>query len=199
MFRFCHDHLPFIKDEKYLCFIVFGSWIRLNVFVTTQKIWAPLCCHPAVKKVFHSFVLWGHTVATVCNCTWKPGRNVETQSERAESDLHAWRTEFLCFKASHINKIHQTVDRPDDSMITDSSGFCIPAFFSQKTSTKVQKGQIFAVKTTKVVTFRERCHLLSGNVVLTEIFLNIFLQTDKPDNYILQLFYCSHIKRHPSD
>lgn len=79
------------------------------------------------------------TVATVCNCTWKTSRDVETQSERAKSGLRPSRTEFLCFKASSVYKINQTVDPPDDSAITDSSGFCIPAFFSQQTSTKVQK------------------------------------------------------------
>lgn len=164
-----------------------------------QKIWDALCCHPAVRKLFHSFVLWGHTVATVCNCTWKTSRDVQTRSERAQSGLRPSRPEFLCFKASDINKINQTEDPPDDSMITDSSGFCIPAFFYQQTSTKVQKGQIFAVKTTKVVTFRKQCRFLSGNVVLTEIFLNIFFsQTDKSDNYVLELFYCSHLKSHLS-
>lgn len=41
----------FLNDEKYLCFIIFASWIRWNIFVTMQKNMSSSLLPPSGQKV----------------------------------------------------------------------------------------------------------------------------------------------------
>lgn len=41
----------FLNDEKYLCFIIFASWIRWNIFVTMQKNMRSSLLPPSGQKV----------------------------------------------------------------------------------------------------------------------------------------------------